>query len=105
MAVFFEDAVVQLSNFIPKVRSTRGIFFVETELEVKVKNQERQIASLCQNYSIKVGEHPIVEQKKMDKKYWKLGEWKKLTTYDQKTWNIGRKKNGDNKKQATPTKY
>ena len=57
--VEFEAAVVHISNFLPTLRSTREISSVETELEVKIKNQERKIASLRQNDSIAVVEHPI----------------------------------------------
>ena len=46
MVVEFEAAVVHISNFLPKIRATRGISSVETELEVTIKNQECQIASL-----------------------------------------------------------
>ena len=48
-----------------------------------------------------MGEKPIAQRKNRDKKYWKLGEWKKLTAYERqqilddcKTWNLGRKKTG-----------
>ena len=40
MVVDFEAAVVHLSNFLPKVRSTHGISSVETGLEVYVNNQD-----------------------------------------------------------------
>ena len=49
-----------------------------------------------------MSEHSLEEQKKLYTKYWKLGEWKKLIADDLKTWSIGQKKNGDNRKQATP---
>ena len=40
VAVLFEAAAVHLSNYIPEVRANRGIFSIETELEVKVNIQE-----------------------------------------------------------------
>ena len=49
MPVEFESPVMHLSNFLPKAIPTRGILFVVTDLEVKVKNQERHITSLSQN--------------------------------------------------------
>ena len=59
-----------------------------------------------------MGQYPISQHKKQDKKYWKLRIWKKLTAgdrqqiiYDRNTWNLGRKNTSNNRKQETPTKY
>ena len=59
MSVDFEYVVLNLSNCLPKVRAANGICSVETDLELKVKNQDWKIASLCQNYSRIVAEYPI----------------------------------------------
>ena len=64
MAVYFEDAALHLSICLPKVRATRGISSIETDLEVKFRNQEGQIATLHQKYYSAVGEHPISQQNK-----------------------------------------
>ena len=59
IAVGFEAAVVKISNFLIKVRSTRVILSIKSDLEVKVKNQEQKISSLHLKYSSTVDEHPI----------------------------------------------
>ena len=59
MEVGFEYKTLHLSNCLPKVIATCGIFHVESDLEVKFKNQYWQITYLCQKESITVGEHPI----------------------------------------------
>ena len=41
MAVDFESAVVHLVNCLPEVRVTCRNSSVESDLEIKVKNQER----------------------------------------------------------------
>ena len=46
MAVDFEAAFVHLSDCLIEVGSTCGISSIETELDIKVKNQEQQIATL-----------------------------------------------------------
>ena len=59
MEVVFEATVAHVSNCLPEVIATRGISSVETDLEVKVKNQEREINTLSRKDSGPVGEHPI----------------------------------------------
>ena len=58
-----------------------------------------------------MGKNPVSQQKKISKKDWKLGGWKKLTVDefqqnldDRKTWNLGGNNTGYNMKQATLTK-
>ena len=52
MAVDFEAAYLQLSNFILEVRATNVILYIETDMGVKVKNQDCQISTLIQKETI-----------------------------------------------------
>ena len=63
MTVEFESAVIHLSNCLPKVISTCKISSVETDLGVRVKNQERYISTLHKKDSRKAVEDSIEQQK------------------------------------------
>ena len=59
MEVDFQATFMHLYKRLTKVRATCGISLVETDPEVKVKNQEHRIAALCRRGYRSVLEHPI----------------------------------------------